>query len=143
MTSSSLDSIDKAVQSANLWLAELDGIMGWEDRKRSWRLLRSTLHALRDWLQVNEAVELGAQLPTLIRGVYYEGWRPARVPVKPRHYADFRARIEKDFETDPPDDPADCIVGVFRLLSRHVSPGEIADVRASLPDDIRNLWPED
>jgi uncharacterized protein (DUF2267 family) len=137
-----IEPIEKAVQSANLWLAELNGIMGWEDSKRSWRLLRATLHALRDWLQVNEAVDLGAQLPILIRGTYYEGWRPAHVPVKPRHYADFRARIDKAFETDPPDDVADCIRGVFRLLARHVTEGEIKDVRRALPEDIRPLWPE-
>jgi len=138
----SIEPIEKAVQTANLWLAELDGIMGWDDRKRSWRLLRATLHALRDWLQVNEAADLGAQLPVLVRGMYYEGWQPAHVPVKPRHYADFRARIDKAFDTDPPDDVADCIRGVFRLLARHVSEGEIRDVRQALPQDIRPLWPE-
>ena len=105
--------------------------------------MRAVLQALRDWLPVNAAAELGAQLPTLIRGVYYEGWKPAQVPVKPRRYADFRARIERTFETDPPDDVADCITQVFRLLARHVSAGEIADVRAALPADIRKLFPED
>lgn len=137
-----IEAVDKAVQSANLWLAELNGIMGWEDSKRSWRLLRATLHALRDWLTVNEAANLGAQLPVLIRGIYYEGWRPSGVPVKPRHYADFKVRIDKAFETDPPDDVTDCIRGVFRLLARHVSDGEIDDVRRALPQDIRPLWPE-
>jgi uncharacterized protein (DUF2267 family) len=141
MSSSGLDHIERAVQSANLWLSELDGMMGWEDRRRTWRLLRSVLHALRDWLPVNEAADLGAQLPTLIRGIYYEGWQPAHVPVKPRTYADFRARIEKDFTTDPPDDPADYIHTVFRLLCRHVTEGEMEDVRRALPEDIRSLFP--
>jgi uncharacterized protein (DUF2267 family) len=138
----SIEAVEKTVQSANLWIAELNGIMGWEDTKRSWRLLRATLHALRDWLQVNEAANLGAQLPMVIRGLYYEGWRPAHVPVKPRHYADFQARIEKAFETDPPENVPDCIRGVFRLLTRHVSEGEVEDVRRALPQDIRALWPE-
>ena len=142
MSTSGLENIERAVQTANVWLAELDGIIGWQDRARSWRLLRATLHALRDWLQVNEASQLGAQLPTLLRGVYYEGWRPAATPVKPRKYADFRTRIEAAFHTDPLDDVADSISRVFLLLSRHVSEGEIDEVRKALPADIRTLWPE-
>jgi uncharacterized protein (DUF2267 family) len=31
---------------------------------------------LCDWLQLNEAADLAAQLPTLLRGAYCEQWRP-------------------------------------------------------------------
>jgi uncharacterized protein (DUF2267 family) len=41
----------------------------WDGTSRSFRLLRTVLQALRDWLPVNEAVDLGAQLPMLLRGV--------------------------------------------------------------------------
>lgn len=140
MTTTSLEQIERAVHTANTWLAELDEIMAWENRPRSWRLLRATLHALRDWLNINEAVQLGAQLPMLVRGLYYEGWRPAVTPVKERKLRDFCARIEKAFENDPPDDVEDHVARVFRFLSRHVSKGELDEVRSSLPPDIRKLW---
>ena len=140
MTTSSLEQIERAVHSANTWLAELDEIMAWDNRARSWRLLRATLHALRDWLSINEAVQLGAQLPMLVRGLYYEGWRPATTPVKERKLRDFCARIEKAFENDPPDDVEDHIARVFQFLSRHVSKGELDEVRSALPADIRKLW---
>lgn len=140
MRVSQVDQIERAVQTTNVWLAELDDIMGWDNRPRSWRLLRATLHALRDWLTVNEAVQLGAQLPMLIRGLYFDGWHPDDTPAKDRKLSDFCARIEKAFETDPPDDVEDHAARVFQLLSRHVSKGEIDQVRNCLPADIRRLW---
>jgi uncharacterized protein (DUF2267 family) len=141
MTTTGLETIDHSVHVTNEWLKDLSNLMDWEDRHRSWRLLRAVLHALRDWLQVNEAVHLGAQMPTLVRGLYYEGWHPAGTPVKKRSRADFRARIDKAFETDPLGDPDDAISAVFVLLSRHISKGEVADVRQSLPKNLRDLWP--
>lgn len=142
MTTTGLETIDHSVQVTNEWLKDLGNLMDWQDRHRSWRLLRAVLHPLRDWLQVNEAAHLGAQMPTLIRGLYYEGWRPAGTPVKPRSRDDFCVRVDKAFEPDSLPDVEDAISAVFVLLSRHVSKGEVADVRQSLPKDLRDLWPK-
>jgi uncharacterized protein (DUF2267 family) len=142
MTTTGLEIVDHTVHTTNEWLKDLSNLMDWQDRHRSWRLLRAALHALRDWLSVNEAVHLGAQMPTLLRGLYYEGWHPAGTPVKHRSLADFRSRIDKAFDTDPLKDTNDAISAVFVLLSRHISTGEIADVRQSLPKDVRDLWPK-
>jgi uncharacterized protein (DUF2267 family) len=100
------------------------------------------LHALRDWLQVDESANLAAQLPALIRGIYYDQWRPAATPVKERSKADFIARIERDFLNDPIADVSQAVTAVFHLLSKKVTGGEIGDVRHSLPADLRSLWPE-
>jgi len=116
--------------------------LGWDNKPRSYRLLKAVLHAIRDHLQVNEAVHLGAQLPTLIRGVYYEQWRPAATPVSDRHLEGFLGKIDAAFKPDPIDDTATAVAAVMALLSEKVSAGEIADVRQSLPAAIRDLWPE-
>jgi uncharacterized protein (DUF2267 family) len=142
MSALGIDTIDKTVQTTNIWLGELDTRLGWENRQRSWRLLRATLHALRDWLNVDEAVQLGAQLPILVRGIYYEGWVPAKTPVRIRERPDFIARIQENFGPDPLDEPENAIACVFELLSWHVSKGEIGDVRSCLPQSLRELWPE-
>lgn len=142
MATTGLESIDHTVQLTHIWINDLNKLLGWENKPRAYRLLRSVLHALRDWLQVNEAVDLGAQFPALLRGVYYEQWRPAAVPVKERGKDSFLARVDNDFKTDPIDDTAEAVSAVFKLLSEKVTAGEIADVRQALPADLRKLWPE-
>jgi uncharacterized protein (DUF2267 family) len=141
MSAVGLEGIDHAVQQAHIWINELEKRMGWENKPRAYRLLKAVLHALRDHLPVNEAADLGAQLPTLIRGVYYDQWRPATTPIKDRHLDSFLATIDKSFRPDPMDDTAGAVTAVFALLSTKVSAGEIADVRQSLPAELRALWP--
>ena len=89
MSAVGLESIEHTVQLIHAWINDLDTRLGWDNKHRSYRLLRTVLQALRDWLSVNEAVGLGAQLPALLRGVYYEHWRPVTTPVKQRSKADF------------------------------------------------------
>ena len=61
--------------SVGSWLAHLDTALGWHDRQRSYAVLRGVLHAIRDRLPPQEAVDLSAQFPMLVRGFYFEGWR--------------------------------------------------------------------
>lgn len=141
MSAIGLESIDHTVQLTHLWINDLDERLRWNNKHRSYRVLRVVLHALRDWLQVNEAVDLAAQLPTLLRGVYYEQWRPATVPVNKRSKADFLARVDAAFANDPLPDPDFAVRSVFALLADAVTGGEISDVRNALPADLRALWP--
>ena len=99
------------------------------------------LQAIPDWLPVNEAAHLGAQLPTLLRGVYYAHWRPAATPAGERDRQSFLARIDRAFESAPMDETAGAVTAAFRVLSAKVSAGEIQKVRHALPGHIRDLWP--
>jgi uncharacterized protein (DUF2267 family) len=141
MSAAGLESIDHTVQLTHIWINDLDERLGWDSKWRSYRLLRTVLQALRDWLPVNEAADLAAQLPELLRGVYYEHWRPAIVPVKNRSKADFLARVDHAFQIDPIDFTSDAVFAVFAMLADRISGGEIEDVRNSLPADLRALWP--
>ena len=53
------------------------GVAAGGDRRSAYRALRSVLHVLRDRLTPEQAVHLGAQLPLLVRGIFYDGWRIA------------------------------------------------------------------
>ena len=141
MSTTGLEGIDHAVQLTHIWINEVDRRVAWGNKPRAYRLLKTVLHAVRDHLQVNEAVNLGAQLPTLLRGVYYDQWRPAMTPVKERDAASFLARIDHAFPGDPIDDTAAAVAAVLGLMSEKISAGEIADVRQSLPSALRALWP--
>lgn len=141
MSAVGLESIDHTVQLTHEWINGLNARLGWENKHRSYRLLRIVLQTLRDWLPVNEAVHLGAQLPELIRGVYYEHWRPANTPVKPHGMRDFFARVDSAFEMDPLILTVEAITAVFNLLSEKIAAGEIEKVRRFLPADLSAFWP--
>jgi uncharacterized protein (DUF2267 family) len=145
MSALGLAGFDQTVQLSNKWLKELMLELGWKQRNRAMLALRSTLHALRDRLPLAEAVQLGAQLPLLLRGAYYEGWRPQVKPRRDQYGQAFLAAIEKGFRRRPGQAPANAkqIAGaVFAVLDRRVSRGEIDQVRHCLPSSIRVLWPE-
>ena len=140
MSAVGLESIEHTVHVTHTWINELDELLGWSNKSRSYRLLRSVLQALRDWLPVNEAADFAAQLPNLLRGVYYEQWRPATTPVKPRSKSDFLGRIDHAFVDDPILHTEDAVRITFRFLSTKIAAGEIADVKHALPADLRALW---
>ncbi len=146
MASSGLAVFDTTIQKTNSWLKEVMKELGTDDRHLAYLALRAVLHALRDRLTVEEVAELGAQLPMLIRGFYYEGWDPTGKPVKERHREDFLNNIRRYFKTaryaEPNVDPEEVARAVFRVLARRISEGEIEDVIHILPRELRELWPE-
>lgn len=139
MTTTGIFTIDNAPQVFAQWLNELCDDLDGFDRPAAYRLLRETLHATRDLLSVDEAADLAAQFPVLVRGVYYEGWDPSRTPVKARRKEDLIARVEARFDKTPLDDPDRAVAAVFDLLRRHVSFGEFDQVRGAMRKSVREL----
>ena len=130
---------NRTLEQSHEWLLDLMDQLGWTDEHRAQRALKAVLHALRDRLTVNEAVQLGSQLPVLIRGYYYEGWKPAGKPLKERHMDEFLGHIDAAFRDEAVE--ADLVVrAVFSLLSSRVSRGEIEDVLQILPKELKELW---
>jgi uncharacterized protein (DUF2267 family) len=141
MSATGLDVFDTTLQKTHSWLNDLMQIMDWQDKQRAYDAMRATLHALRDRLTVPEAAQLGAQLPMLIRGFYYEGWRPGATPTKERRKDQFLARIAEEFPGDPGTDYQQIASAVFMVVATRVVAGEIQDVKHVLPAELRTLWP--
>lgn len=142
MSATGLEVFDTTVHKTNAWLNELLQELGRHDKHGAYLAMRATLHALRDRLTVDEVAQLGAQLPMLIRGFYYEGWDPSDEPLRVRHRAQFLERIEREFQGGDLVDPERVARAVFAVLARRVSEGEIEDVRQVLPAELRDLWSE-
>lgn len=132
--------IAHTVQQTQEWLKELRENAELADEAEAYAVLRAVLHQLRDRLTLEEAVDLGTQLPTLVRGVYFEGWRPRHGVDKIRTRADFVESV-RDRLRPHPLAPQPMIETVFALLAHHCDPGEIADVIDQLPGEIKQLWP--
>lgn len=144
MTDTGLRNLDTALQKFNVFLKELDEKLHWNDRQKSFKALKITLHAIRDQLTINQSAHLSAQLPMIARGLYYEGWVPSKVPLKERHLEQFLGHIRQGYDQAPGNqviDPQRIAVAVFELLNEHISPGEIEDVRGELPGEIARIWP--
>jgi uncharacterized protein (DUF2267 family) len=140
MSQTGLAAFDSTLQTTNTWLKELREELGWDDRHRAYHALRAVLHALRDRLPADQVAALGAQLPLLVRGIYFEGWHPSGKPLK-QHREAFLAHIAEAFLDGPPAHAETVARAVFEVLSRHVSGGEVQSVKRSLPTDLRTLWP--
>ncbi|HEY5923307.1 MAG TPA: DUF2267 domain-containing protein [Kofleriaceae bacterium] len=133
---------DAHLEVAKRWLSELMTNLDLSpaESPRALHALRAGLHAIRDRLPANEVLDLGAQLPTLIRGFYYEGWTLRTQPRQIRDRAAMIARVKKELEPDQHLDPIDVLRAVIHLVVEHVSAGEIEDVLATIPKSIRALW---
>ncbi|GLQ79590.1 hypothetical protein GCM10007881_31090 [Mesorhizobium huakuii] len=129
-----------AVQTAQTWINELTQRLGWHDQERVYTALLAALHALRDCLGRNEAVYLGAQLPPLLRGFYYEGWHPGgrRAALSRSAFLD---RIHDGVHRDPAVDPEQVAHAVLALLASRLSPAELEGAKAATPRSLHHFWP--
>jgi uncharacterized protein (DUF2267 family) len=102
--------------------------------------LIAVLQALRDRLPVNEAIRLGAQLPIIIRGYYYEGWRPGFGPEKYRDAKSFIDNVAESVGKERLTQDASYVAkGILKFLEKKM-PNEINDVKSNMPKEIAEWW---
>lgn len=138
MSASGLDVFDKTLQTTNIWLNEIQEELG-PDRQVAWKVLSVVLHKLRDRLPVPLAVHLGAELPLLVRGVYYDQFQPSKQPTD-WDRDEFVAEVQRWLSDIRPVNADQAVRTVFAVLSRHVPPGQIAKIRDALPESLRQSW---
>jgi uncharacterized protein (DUF2267 family) len=138
--STGLDVFDTTLQQTNVWLKDLMQELG-IDRHHAYKVLSATLHAVRDRVGPEHAVHLGAQLPMLIRGFYFEGWHPARTPTRQRHKDEFLDYVNGEIFRGLGIDPDRAVRAVFRVMANKLDPGAVEKLIRVFPDELRCLWP--
>ena len=140
MNSTGVVTFDKTLRETQDWLDMLMDRVDIEDRHTAFAVLRATLHALRDRIGPENAVHLGAQLPILLRGVYYEGWRMTTPPTKERHVDDFVAHVLGELVPGLVEDPREAVWAALGVARDMVDPGEAAKLAKLLPGEMREFW---
>jgi len=138
MGATGLDVFDKTIQTTNIWLDEIMAAIG-PDRQIAWKVLSTVLHKLRDRIPLELSAHLSAELPLLVRGVYYDQLMPAEQPTD-WDLDDFTHEVARWLSDVRPVDPKDAMRAVFGVLSRHIPRGQIAKVQDALPADLRAFW---
>ena len=142
MSVTGLDVFDKTLQTTHIWLDELMAETG-PDRQVAWHVLGAVLRAIRDRIPLELAVHLGSQLPRLVRGIYYDQWHaPGGMGEKPRSLDEFLEPIAEQLAQIRPINTRNATRAVFRLLSRHVTPGQVEKVKHALPGEVQAIWIE-
>jgi len=135
---SSIDIVDQNIKTINTWLkdiaAELDGV----SEEQAWANLKAVLQTLRDRITVNEAADFAAQLPIIIRGLYFEGWHPAETPHKWRDRAEYIDALNRKLEGD---NGEQVLKAVLRVLDFHLDSNELHRVKEMHPKEVWDLWP--
>ena len=135
------DAIERTVQKTNTWLHGISSNLHTRDERVAYHALRAVLHALRDRMSVDEAAAFGAQLPMLVRGLYYEGWHPHGKPLRIRHGQQFLELVSAYLNDDAEValDPKPALDAVMDELKAQIDPGEMLKMLQSLPVELQML----
>jgi uncharacterized protein (DUF2267 family) len=133
--------IASSVQKTHEWLRDIEDELHLKNEVSAYAALRATLHAVRDRLPVELVAHLGAELPILIRGIYYDGWHPSAARLKTAHAEDFCDSIRRELQGHEDLQHVDEVArAVLRVLDDRLERGQIRHVVEALPEKTRRFW---
>ena len=139
MSEQGLEVLDATYQKTQEWISTVAKVLHL-DKADAYKALRAVLLTLRDRLPAEEAVHFGAQLPMLLRGLYYEGWKPLETPIKMSR-DEFLQAVQEKIVMEGVADPIRFTEGVLAAAATYVSGGEMEKIRQIMPKDMQVLWP--
>jgi uncharacterized protein (DUF2267 family) len=139
MSEQGLETIESTTQKTHEWIAHIAEALHMEKRD-AYKVLRAVLQTVRDRLPLDLAVHFGAQLPMLIRGLYYEGWEPSKVPIKMSRQ-EFLDTVREKIVAGRVIDPLETAQCVLSVAAKHIGVGEMTKVMHSFPHDMQSLFP--
>lgn len=135
MSTTGLEVFDTTLHETNHWLKLMMGELGTDSRRVAFAALRGGLHAVRDRIGTDNAAHLGAQLPMLLRGAYYERWHPAATPTRERHLAGFIDHVAAELPAECKANAGEVARACFAVMGRCLDRGEMLKLRGHLPHE--------
>jgi len=134
--------LEHAVQEVHEWLNEIKAVCQWNNDAEAYAILRSVLQLLRDHLPLHSSIKLASQFSPLIRGLFYEGWRPIEQPMRERTEREFIDRLAEMLEQYKHTriEPELAAVAVFKTLQTKIDPNEVKKILAQLPKGVRKIF---
>lgn len=123
------------------WIYAVEEACHWDDdnQRKAFIALRAVLHQLRDLLALEAAAALSSQLPLLIRGIFFENWKPDSNSSKIFEKDEFLSLVSKALYPYRDMDVEKTIKGVFNVLSRKLPPGVFDNIIKAIPKEIQAL----
>ena len=132
-----VSALDHAMHSAHAWVNDVAKEFDTDDREFAYGVLKAWLQTLRDRLTVEAAAHFAAQLPDLIRGIFYAGWDPGAVPQK--YDAEAYAVRFAGAANISLHDVGKAAAATTAALRHHLSPAQMDKTLHQLPREIRVL----
>jgi uncharacterized protein (DUF2267 family) len=139
MGTTGLDVFDKTLQTTHIWLDEIMAVTG-PDKQVAWHVLGAVLRTVRSRIPLDLAVHLGAQLPILVRGTYYDQWHATEQLERYRSLDEFLHSVMDGLGAIRPVTPQAAARAVFDVLTLHIPRGQVEKARNALPEEVRDLW---
>jgi len=138
MSEQGLETIESSTQKTQQWIAGIAEAACLE-KGDAYKALRAVLQTMRDRLPLDDAAHFAAQLPMFLRGLFYEGWQPSRVPVKMSR-EEFLTAVQEKVVTNRFIDPLQVTQKVFAVIMSHVGLSEMGKIRNCFPKEMDELW---
>ena len=124
------------------WIYAIEEACHWDEdnQKKAFAALRAVLHELRDLLPIEYTAQLSAQLPLVIRGIFFENWQPHPVPLQEIKKEDFLAAVAKALYPYPAMEVEEITKGVLSVLGEKLPAGELEKILNNLPGEIKELY---
>ncbi|MFO8130494.1 MAG: DUF2267 domain-containing protein [Bacteroidales bacterium] len=140
---------NKYAEEGNKFLNKLAEELGYpEEKERTGIIMKAVLHTLRDRLTISESMDLLAQFPMFLKAVYVDEWKYLEKPIKIKTqeaFEDYVKMLQKRYGEEQFDweiSTEDIVKTQIALLTKYISRGEMQDIIAQMPEDIKPLIEE-
>jgi uncharacterized protein (DUF2267 family) len=139
---------DKYAQEASNFMNNLALDLGCPGEKsKAAYVLRSVLHDLRDRITISESFDLMAQMPMFLKAIYVDGWKYNDKPEKIKSIEEFIEKVNEHQKTPYYEEDLykyvideESIGIVLSSLRQFMSDGELEDILAQLPNELKSLF---